>query len=485
MQAGACCGLTYAPPSGEVSTGFVTPRPHPAMATAAPPSTALPLPPGPKPRYPGQMLLRMRRDGILETMRQLTAEYGDVVHFHLPGERFVFLNHPDHARDMLVTSQKLFKKGRGLERTEMLLGQGLLTSEGDYHLRQRRLAAPAFHRQRIAGYGDLMADYARRHADGWADGEMRDLMADMMRLTLAIAGKTLFDADVEADAADVGHALSEVFDTWQVALLPFGPLLLKVPVGAGRRFRDAKARLDGVIYKMIADRRASGRDHGDLLSMLMAATDAEGDGTGMTDLQLRDECLTIFLAGHETTANALTWTFYLLSQHPEVEAQLHAEVDRVLGGRPATAADLAALPYARMVLAESMRLYPPAYAVGRRALVPWEAGGYRIPARTVVLSSQYLMQRDARWWSEPEAFRPERWREGSGEPRHKFAYHPFGAGTRVCIGEQFAWMEGTLVLAEIARRWRLRHDPAHQVALQPVITLRPRHGMRMRVERRG
>ncbi|MBI3790806.1 MAG: cytochrome P450 [Gemmatimonadetes bacterium] len=454
------------------------------MATAAPPARPLGLPPGPGRLLPGQMLLRLRREGLLTVMGALAAEYGDIVCFQVPGERFVLLNHPDQVRDMLVTHQKLFKKGRGLERTEMLLGRGLLTSEGELHLRQRRLAQPAFHRQRIAGYGDVMAAYARRHADAWQHGETRDMSGDMMRLTLAIAGKTLFDADVEQDAAEIGRSLTDVFEAWGLALLPLGHLLIRLPIPAARRFKRAKAVLDATIYRMIADRRAAPGDRGDLLSMLMAATDTEGDGTGMSDEQLRDECMTIFLAGHETTANALTWAWYLLSQHPEVEARLHAEVDRVLVDRPATAADLAQLPCARMVFAETLRLYPPAYALGRRALVPYDVGGYRLPAGTVVLSAQYLSHRDPRWWSEPEAFRPERWAEGSGEPRNKFAYVPFGAGTRVCIGEQFAWMEGTLVLAEIARRWRFRHDPTHVVALQPQITLRPKHGMRMTFERR-
>ena len=453
------------------------------MATAARP-TATALPPGPAHMLPGQMLLRFRRRGLLDAMGDLTAEFGDIAHFKIGGEHMVVLSHPDQIRDMLVTHNKLFKKGRGLERTTMLLGQGLLTSEGDFHLRQRRLAAPAFHRQRITGYGEVMASYASRHAEAWQHGETRDLSADMMRLTLAIAGKTLFDADVESEAVEIGRSLTDVFEAWSLALLPLGNLLIKLPIPAARRFRVAKARLDATIYRMIADRRASGRDHGDLLSMLIAAQDIEGDGQGMSDEQLRDECLTIFLAGHETTANALTWTWYLLSQHPDIEAKLHEEVDRVLGASSATADDLPQLPYTRMVLAESMRLYPPAYALGRRALVPYDVGPYRLPARTVVLASQYHVHRDPRWWSEPDRFNPERWREGSGEPRHKHAYFPFGAGTRVCIGEQFAWMEGILVLAELAHAWRFRHDPSHVVALAPMITLRPAHGMRMTFERR-
>ena len=444
----------------------------------------LSLPPGPRARYPGQFLVEIRRRGLLEFLRDVVAPSGDVVHWRMLGEHMALLQHPEQIRDLLVTHQKLFQKGRGLERTKVLLGNGLLTSEGDFHLRQRRLASPAFHRHRIATYGGVMTGYAERHAAAWQPGETRDVASDMMRLTLAIAGKTLFDADVEGEAAEIGDALTASFESFNLHMLPGGQWLMKLPLPAVRRFKRARTRLDRTIFRMIADRRASGADRGDLLSMLMTSTDSEGDGGRMTDEQLRDECLTIFLAGHETTANALTWTWYLLSEHPDVEARMHAEID-ALGGVAPTCEDLPRLPYTRMVLAESMRLYPPAYALGRRSMVPYDVGGYRLPARTVVFVSQYLVHRDPRWWPEPERFRPERFSPAESESRPKFAYFPFGAGTRVCIGEQFAWMEGVLCLASIARRWRLRLDPAQRIALQPIITLRPRFGMRMRCEQRS
>jgi cytochrome P450 len=369
----------------------------------------------------------------------------------------------------------------------MLIGEGLLTSEGEFHLRQRRLAQPAFHRQRGAGYGDAMVAYAERTRARWRAGETLDVAHEMMELTLGVVGKTLFDADVAEEAPEIGRALTEAFAAFSLAMLPFGEQLQRLtflpPV---RRFRDAKARLDATIYRLIAEHRADsrgGRDRGDLLSMLMAAQDTE-QGTGqMTDRQLRDEAMTIFLAGHETTANALTWTWYLLSGHPEVEARLHAELDAALGGRLPVADDLARLPYARMVLAESMRLYPPAWVIGRRALEPYAVRGATLPARTVVLVSQYVVHRDPRWWPEPDRFRPERWAEDAVD-RPKVAYFPFGAGTRVCIGEQFAWMEGTLLLATIAQRWRLRLVPGHPVTPQPIVTLRPKFGMKMTVEDR-
>ena len=454
------------------------------MATAAL-SRVSTLPPGPRASYPGQLLFEIRSGGILPFLARVQRDFGDVAYWKIGREHMALVSHPDMIRDLLVTHQKNFRKGRGLEKMRMLLGNGLLTSEGDFHLRQRRLAQPAFHRQRIAGYGDVMTAYADRHADSWRDGEVRDMAQDMMRLTLAIAGKTLFDADVENEAAEIGEALAASIASFNLVVLPFGELLARLPLPAARRFRNGKARLDATIYRIIAERRASGEDRGDLLSMLMAATDTEGDGTGMSDEQLRDECMTIFLAGHETTANALTWTWYLLSEHPDVERQMHEEVDRVLGDRRPTWEDVPRLPYTRMVFAESMRLYPPAYALGRRAIDAYAIGDYTLPARTVVFTSQYHVHRDPRWWPDADRFIPGRWVPEQSDARPKFAYFPFGAGTRVCIGEQFAWMEGILTLATIARRWRFRHDPSHRVAIQPIITLRPRHGMRMRVERRA
>jgi cytochrome P450 len=436
------------------------------------------------PRYPGQHLRDFARDS-LGFVTRAAREHGDVVRWRLGAERMALLSHPDDVRDVLVTSARLFRKGRGLERAKLLLGEGLLTSEGSFHLRQRRLAQPAFHRERVAGYGATMTRYAERARDRWRAGETLDASQEMMRLTLAVVGKTLFDADVEEEAPEIGRALTEAFHSFGFAVLPFGELLQRVPfLPPVRRFNRARARLDATIYRIIAEHRADGRDRGDLLSMLAAAQDTEGAGGGMSDLQLRDEAMTIFLAGHETTANALTWSWYLLSQHPDAEARLHAELDASLGGRPPTAADLARLPYARMVLAESMRLYPPAWVIGRRSVEPYAVRGETLPARTVVLVSPWVVHRDPRWWPEPDAFRPERWAADAPE-RPKFAYFPFGAGTRVCIGEQFAWMEGVLLLATIAQRWRLRLVPGHPVEPQAIITLRPRHGMRMVVEARG
>jgi len=419
-----------------------------------------------------------------------------VVGFTLGGQPVVLFSHPEHVRDVLVTQQRSFHKGRGLERARLLLGQGLLTSEGEFHLRQRRLAQPAFHRQRVAGYGAAMVRYAERTRDRWRGGATLDVAEEMMRLTLGVVGKTLFDADVEEEAEEIGGALTQALHSFGYAMLPYGELLDNLPLPPVIRFKRARARLDATIYRLIAERRASGEDRGDLLSMLLLTQDTGEGGTPapatpggdrMSDLQLRDEVMTIFLAGHETTANLLTWSWYLLSQNPGAEAQLHAELDAVLGsgGRAPTVDDLPRLPYTRMVLAESMRLYPPAWIIGRRAVERVEVAGYPLAPRTLVFVSQYVVHRDARWYPGPERFDPGRWSPEETACRPRFSYFPFGAGTRVCIGEQFAWMEGTLLLATIAHRWRLRLVPGHPVAPQPIITLRPKHGMRMTVEARG
>jgi len=440
-------------------------------------------PPGPKRRIPLATVLTYRR-GPLPFFQNLAAHYGNISYFKLGPQAAYFLNHPDYIKDVLVTNNQNFMKGLVLQRAKRLLGEGLLTSEGDFHRRQKRLAQPAFHRQRVASYAEVMTGYAVQTRDRWRDGETRDISEEMMRLTLAIVGKTLFDADVESDASDVGLAMGVVMELFETLTLPFFELLQKLPLPQLRRFDRAKAKLDGIIYRLIEERRRSGIDRGDLLSMLLLAHDEEGDGGQMSDEQLRDELMTIFLAGHETTANALTWTWYLLSQHSHVEEKLHRELDDVLGSDPPTFADVARLRYTEMVLAESMRLYPPAWAIGRLSTVDCEIGGYVIPRRSLVVMSQFVMHRDERCYSNPLGFDPERWTAEARESRPHFSYFPFGGGPRRCIGEGFAWMEGILLIATLAQQWRLRLVPNHPVALKPVITLRPKHGMKMTLTKR-
>lgn len=440
-------------------------------------------PPGPRRIIPLSGLFAYRK-GPLPFFQNLAAQYGDISYFKLGPQEAFFLNHPDHVKDVLVTNHQNFIKGLALQRAKRLLGEGLLTSEGDFHRRQKRLAQPAFHRARIASYAAVMTDYASQTRERWRDGDVLDMSEEMMRLTLGIVGKTLFDADVVSDAKQVGEAMTVVMDLFNTIAIPFFELLEKLPLPQFRRFDQAKARLDAIIYRLIEERRLSGKDRGDLLSMLLLAQDTEGDGEGMTDEQLRDEVMTIFLAGHETTANALTWTWYLLSQNPEAEAKLHEEIDRVLQARLPVFEDVAQLKYTEMVLAESMRLYPPAWALGRIALAECEIAGYVVPAKSLVLMSQFVMHRDPRYFPDPLRFDPDRWTTEARESRPQFSYFPFGGGPRRCIGEGFAWMEGILLVAAIAQQWQMRLVENHPVALKPVITLRPKHGMRMTLTRR-
>ncbi|PYP82936.1 MAG: cytochrome P450 [Blastocatellia bacterium AA13] len=440
-------------------------------------------PPGPKRKLPGGFLLSVAGDPLSFLMEQ-AREYGDLVYFKLGREQVYFINHPDYIRDVLVTHSRNFTKSRGLEMAKRFLGEGLLTSEGEFHRRQRRLVQPAFHRQRINAYATVMAEYARRMSERWVDGAAVDISKEMMRLTLAIVGKTLFNADVESEAAEVGQALTAILHLFSRMFLPFSALLQKLPLPANIRFKKSADRLDAIVYRMIEEHRASGEDRGDLLSMLLMAQDEEEGGARMTDKQVRDEAMTLFIAGHETTANALTWTWYLLSRNPQAEAEFHREIDEVLGGRLPSAEDVQRLPYTEMVLSESMRLYPPAWALGRRAIDEYELGGYKVPPRSIIFMSPYVMHHHERYYPDPFKFDPMRWTAEAREARPRFSYFPFGGGPRVCIGESFAWMEGILVLATIARDWRMRIASGHKVEPQPIVTLRPKYGMRMVLEKR-
>ncbi len=420
----------------------------------------------------------------LAYLQDIVRTYGDIAHLTAGGEHLVVLNHPQMVKDVLVTNQRNFKKGRGLERARKLLGDGLLTSEDPTHLRQRRLIQPAFHKERIASYAAAMTECADRLRHRWRDGATLDIAEEMTRLTLGIVGRTLFDADVEAQARDVGRALTEVMNSFWTTMLPFADLLEKLPIPALTRARAARARLDRTIYDLIAERRRNPGDRGDLLSMLLMAQDEEQGGRGMTDEQVRDESMTIFLAGHETTANALSWTWYLVSGAPEVEERLHEEIDRVLGGRLPTVADLPKLTVVEQVITESMRLYPPAWIIGRRAIDAYQVGQYVLPPRTIVLVSPWVTQRDARFFPNPDRFDPARWTPAFRQSLPQFAYFPFGGGARRCIGEAFAWTELMLVTAALAQHWKLRRVPDHPVVPQPVVTLRLKHGLKMVLERR-
>ena len=387
-------------------------------------------------------------------------EYGDVVPVRLGPSRGLLIYHPDAIEEVLVARNRDFIKSRGIRLLRGLIGDGLFVSEGDFWLRQRRLMQPAFHRQRVAAYAEIMATYAARQAAAWRDGTVLDIHEEMMTLTRAIVAKTLFDADVSGDAHAIGDASEFVMEYFGERLGSLRALLpLWLPTPANLRLHRAIRRLDKVVYRMIADRRRSPQDRGDLLSLLLQAQDAD-NGSQMTDRQVRDEVMTLFLAGHETTAVALSWTWYLLAQHPEVDARLAEELRVTLGGRPPAVADLPALQYTETIVTESMRLYPPAYGIGREAARPTEVAGHSVAPGGIVIIPTWVVHRDARWFAEPETFRPERWANDAARRLPRLAYFPFGGGPRQCIGNTFATMEAILILAAIAQRFRLSCCPA-------------------------
>ena len=437
-------------------------------------------PPGPYGGLKGWSL-RALRESPPEMFSKLAREYGDIVGIRVLNFRNVFINHPDLIEEVLVTHPRRYVKGRVLRANRHVFGQGLLTSEGDVWLRQRRLAQPAFHRGRIASYAATMVEYTQRLLEGWRGGEERDAHQEMMRLTLQIVAKTLFDADVARDTRDVGKSLELLLELGanfrRTLFVPHW-----VPTPTNLRIKREIAFIEGILYRIIGERRASGRDTGDLLSMLLHAQDE--DGSRMTDAQLRDETITLFLAGHETTASTLSWTWWLLAQNPTVEAKLHAELDAVLAGRAPSLDDLAKLPYTGNVITESLRLYPAAWGLARIAVEDHELAGYPIRKGMGIAMAQWVVHRDPRWYDAPLEFRPERWENDFIKTIPRFAYFPFGGGPRQCIGNAFAVMEATLILATIAQKFRLRLVPGHPVVPLASITLRPRHGVRVTLESR-
>jgi cytochrome P450 len=415
---------------------------------------------------------------------QRAAKLGPLTRIDLMGIRAVMVNDPDLVEAICVTQNRQFKKDRFAQDLQRVLGKGLLTSDGDFWRRQRKLAQPAFHRDRIAGYGKTMIDLTLSTIERWKDGEPRDAHTDMMALTLDIVGKTLFGADVGSRAREIGECLEHVSERYADTIAMAVPHWDKLPTPLNRRFRAAVVRLDGIMRELLASHRAGKTGDGhDLLSMLMAARD--DDGSGMSDDQLRDEAITILLAGHETTAIALSFTWLLLSQNPEVRARLEAEVDEVFGDRPPTHADLPRLVFTERVVRESMRLYPPAWSIGREAADDVELGGERFDRGTWFWFFPWVMHRDARWFENPERFDPDRWSGDLAKRIPRFAYFPFSGGPRQCIGNSFATMELVLCLATITRRFRLEVAPDYELELVPTVTLRPKNGLGVRVVRRG
>jgi cytochrome P450 len=414
--------------------------------------------------------------------QHLAEKYGDIAHYKIGWHHIVFLNHPDYVREVLVVQNDNFIKERTVQRTKMLLGEGMITAEGAQHRTQRQVAQPAFHRQRIPEYATSMVAEAARMRETWRDGEQRDLARDMMHLTLNAVADTLFATDLRAEVDELADAINRIMGLYNfLVMLPAAEWLVHARPPGLAAFVRARKRIDAVVYRMIDAHRKHNSDSGSLLDLMLAAAP---EHTADSERSLRDQVITIFLAGYETVANALSWTWYLLSQNPECERKFHQEIDQELQSRLPTFDDVPRLRYVEMVFAESMRLYPPAWAMGRYARNDFQLGEFFLPAKTTVLISQFVLHRDARYFPDPLRFDPERFTPEARARRTKFTYVPFGAGARQCIGESFALMEGVLLLATIAQRWSLKLVPGHRVEPEPLITLRPKYGMKMYVQQR-
>jgi cytochrome P450 len=460
-------------------------------------AVALDIHPGRSKRYPaGPPFLprflsgRMFRQNAIESMSATARTYGDLVHYTIFGRHIYQLNHPDLIEDFLLKDAGKHHRGIVMQRAKVVLGEGLLTSEEPLHMRQRRLAQPAFLRQRIAAYGEVIGQNATAISQRWESGKVRDLHDDMLELALRIVGKCLFDLGVQSqeEVKKISAAVDAFMDFLPLAILPFSEQIQRLPLPAMKRIRKGQADMDAIIYAMIDERRKSPGDRGDLLSMLLEAVDPEDPTARMSNQQIHDECLTIMLAGHETTANALSFALWLLAKNPDVQLRLHEEAIAVLGNRAPTADDYGRLSYATQVFSEALRLYPPVWVIARSCIQPYEIAGYRIPRAAVLVASQFVVHRDERFYPDPLRFDPERFaaeKKDTAKVRPRFAFFPFAAGSRQCIGEGLAWMEGVLSLATIARDWRVSLAPGSpdEIAINPAISLRPKHGVPLIVER--
>jgi len=438
-------------------------------------------PPGPKPHFLiGNIPLAARNP--LAVFSQWAKDYGDIFYYRAGWIQVYFLNHPDLIESVLVRNYQNFLKDRVIQNSRWFFGDGLLTNEGEHWKRQRRLSQPSFHREKIASYAGVMTNYTEQMLSHWQDGTVIDIHQELMRLTLHIVVRALFNVEAE-ETEQISGAANVMMRNSIGARMMLPPFFRRLPLPGMFEFRRAVDKLNDTVYKIIRLRRRNGHETGDLLSMLMQARDE--DGSQMNDKQLRDEVMTFLLAGHETTALALSWAWHLLSQNFQAQQELQQEVDRVLEGRIPTISDLPSLTYAESVIKESMRLYPPAWGVARQVIKDFELSGYRIPAGANVVMSQWVMHRDSRYFSDPERFEPNRWITEPCQKLPKFAYFPFGGGPRQCIGASFAMMEAVLLLATIARRFQVHPVAGHPLEPLPSFTLRPpREGILAALEER-
>ena len=423
---------------------------------------------------------RLRPANPINLFSHLAKEYGDVSHYKLGPKHIIFLNNPEYIREVMVVQHSNFVKERTQRRAKLLLGEGMITADGQAHRKERQVAQPSFHRQRVPAYAQAITDRAASMRDEWRDGSELNIYREMMHFALGTISRTLFSTELGDDIVELNNSMSDIMDVYQaIVLLPGIRALLMIPGTPLRKFVLARKRFEAMVYRLI-DQHRRNSDRGDLLSSMLSAQVE----MGWTDADLRDQVLTVFLAGYETVAIALTWTWYLLSKDTEVQARFHAELDDVLAGRLPTYEDIPRLRYVEMVLSESMRLYPPAWAMGREAAADFDLGPYRLPAGTTVLMSQFVTHRDPRFFPDPLRFDPERFTPKARAARPRFSYFPFGMGPRQCIGEAFAWMEGILALATFGQKWRMELLPGQEIDPQPLFTLRPKHGIQMRIHAR-
>ena len=432
---------------------------------------------------------RYLRDPI--GLMEEAAQYGDLATMSVKPWLVYLVNHPDLVREVLVTNHQRVGRWRNVEAMKYLMGDGLLTSERPLHRHQRRLMQPAFHRQQIEGFGEIMTRYAAQRAECWNDGDRVDMDWEMRNITLNIVIKSLFNQDMSPDEVRrIGAAVTfanEYMDNRFHQHERMRVILHQLPLPLSRRFKHELDFLDRVAYRTIERRRQADGANSDLLSLLLDMRGEKkhsSESRCMTDRQVRDEIITIFAVGHETVTTALTWTWYLLATHPEIQSRFRAELDAVLGRRPPTVADLPNLTYTEQIITESMRLYPPVWRMGRVALEQFELAGYQVPAGALFCISQFITHHDGRWFADPMEFRPERWTPEFRGTLHRYAYFPFGGGPRRCIGEGFAWMEAKLIMATVGQQWQVQHDPKHRIGFDLLFTLRPQHGMPLFLERR-